>query len=306
MPYSLLQRFSVLPYLLLLMLVLVSPLFFIGGPDWVAAPWVRALWDLGHIGFFSLLLFVAQFFINLRRPTAWLLVTVGVFVAGIGIEWLQGFLGRDSSWHDVWRNLVGVWIGLFWGQKATVAVCWLRLVSVLLVAPNLWVMGEVLWLQAYTTQQFPLLSSFENRWDVKRAHGQVFLSEEQHAHGTTALKVVLNEKAYSGTGIHNLLGDWRGYEYLAMEFFNPDSLPLNMVIRITDKQHDRGEHNYDDRFNLPVMLHSGWNSIRIPIADIEQAPRARLLDLGAINRVDVFASGFAPGRIFYWDYLRLE
>lgn len=306
MPYSLLQRFAFLPHFLLLLLIAVCPLFFIGGPDWVSTPWVRVLWDFGHIGFFALLIFVGQFFLCLKRPLAWLLVTLGMLFVGIVIEWLQSFLGRDSSWQDVWRNLIGVWIGLFWGQRTTAIVWLLRVISLLLVTPNVWAMGEVLWLQAYTTRQFPVLTSFENTLDVERAHGQVFLSKEQHAQGEASLKVILNEQAYSGTGIHDLLGDWRGYKYLAMELFNPDVLPLTMMVRITDKQHDRGKNDYDDRFNLPVILHTGWNSIRIPVAEIEQAPASRLLDVGAISRVDVFVSGFASGRVFYWDYVRLE
>lgn len=30
------------------------------------------------------------------------------FTGGIGIEWLQGFVGRDRSWMDVSRNLLGI------------------------------------------------------------------------------------------------------------------------------------------------------------------------------------------------------
>lgn len=306
MPHSLLQRFSFLPRYLLLILITACPLFFIGGPDWVSAPWLRALWDLGHIAFFAVLIFVAHFFVNLQRPRVWLLITLCVFLIGVAIEWAQNFLGRDACWQDVWRNLVGVWLGLFWGQKPTLYVWRLRVLSLLLVMPNLWPMGEALWLQFYTARQFPLLTSFENKWDLERAHGRVFLSKEQHADGESSLKVILDNEAYSGTGIHYLLGDWRDHEYLAMELFNPDLLPLNMVVRITDKQHDRGKHDYDDRFNMPIMLQTGWNKIRIPLTDIAQAPRNRQLNMGEINRIDVFVSGFAPGRVFYWDYVRLE
>lgn len=306
MPYSLLQRYAFLPYCLLLLVILVFPLFFMGGPDWMSSPLVRALWDFGHIVFFALLIFTAQAFVNLQRPAAWLLVSAGAALVGMGIEWLQVFFGRDASWQDVGRNLIGVWIGLFWGQPSTRRVRFMRLVSLLLLMPSLGQLGQITWLHSYTARQFPLLTDFESKVDAARAHGRVSLSTEQYAHGRASLKITLDRRFYSGTGLHYLLGDWRGYRYLTMELFNPEPAALPMVVRITDALHDRGENNYHDRFNLPITLQQGWNTIRIPLDHIEQAPRNRLMALDQIRRIDIFASGFAPGRVLYWDYLRLE
>lgn len=289
-----------------LLLILIVPFFFIGGPDWVSPPWVSALWDFGHVIFFAGLIIALQPVINMQNPIRWLWVSLAALLVGGVIEVIQDFCGRDASLRDLLRNLLGVWIGLFWGMRATARIWLLRIVSVLLITPTLWSMGHVFWVQVYVARQFPVLNAFENATDVARVHGKVFLSTEHFAKGSASLKIVLEDEAYSGAGIHYLLGDWRGYQSLSMELFNPDTLPLSLMLRVTDQQHDRGNNDYDDRFNLPIVLQSGWNSIRIPLGDIERSPRTRLLDLGAVSRVNVFANGFAPGRVFYWDYLRLE
>ena len=120
-------------------LMFACPFFFIGGPSAVSPLFFNHLWNLGHIIFFSgATLLVLQFF-PLASWRAWLWLSIGVFCVGVCIEFLQYFVGRDSSWDDIFHNLCGGWFALFWGQKLdakrSVVLC-LRAFSLLLVIPS--------------------------------------------------------------------------------------------------------------------------------------------------------------------------
>jgi len=298
--------FSSRRYWLLVVVIAACPFFFVGGPDWVSDPFIRVLWDSGHIVFFALVLVVMQSFRALSRLRDWCWVTLGVLVIGLLIEWIQQFFGREESLTDVFHNLVGVWLGLFWRQSASRLVWGLRIAAVVLVLPSVWTLVHTGIVQWKITQQFPLLNDFETSMDLARARGVVSLSTEVHQRGLSSLKVELTNETYSSTGIDGLLGDWRGYRDLAMELYNPDVTALSLVVKVTDKQHDRGQGDYDDRFNLPILLQPGWNTIRIPMTQIEHAPKSRLLNLEEVSRIGVFSALMQPGSIFYWDNLRVE
>lgn len=111
----LLARRWLAPVLLLMLL----PLFFVGGPDWASRALYKSAWNLGHIGFFWLLI---TWLAPLRSQPGqshperitWLVVTLAVLVAGGLVELAQGSLQRQADWHDMLRNLTGAWLALAW------------------------------------------------------------------------------------------------------------------------------------------------------------------------------------------------
>lgn len=84
------------PRLRWLVLVIVAPLFFVGGPDWASGPLYKSAWNLGHIMFFAVLTLAVRPDRWLRGWQLWLVCTAVIFAAGWTIEGLQGSFGRNE------------------------------------------------------------------------------------------------------------------------------------------------------------------------------------------------------------------
>jgi VanZ family protein len=299
-----------------LLLLLAVPLFFVGGPDWVASPLLKSAWDFGHIIFFTLLLVVVQWFIPLTHWRHWVGATFVAVLAGGAIEVAQHFVGRHASWGDVFNNLAGVWLGLFWGQHIGSAkdgkwIRWGRFLSLLLIGPALWLVVESAWAEWSLRRAFPQLNSFEAHYEwqqlrVNPARVNAQLTNEIASHGTHSLQLELAEGDYAGLRLRVCYGDWSKYERLAMDLFNPDVEPLAMMLRLSDVVHDRGSNSYNDRFNRALLLQPGWNKVQIAITDIMQGPQHRPMQLDGVCNLGLFAADLKQVRRFYIDNIRLE
>lgn len=292
--------------LLLLILVLASsPLFFVGGPDWLSPPLYRALWNLGHIVFFAVLMCLVHRLWPVKSWIAALGWMMLVFVGGIAIEWLQSKLGRQASWLDVANNLLGAGLGLFWSMAARPWVWLARMsVSLLLLWP-LTTVTRVAWVQWDAARQFPLLGSFESQRELLRWSGRVERVAQHATEGYYALKLVFGTDRYSGVALDWFLGDWRGYEYLVFDVFNPDSEPLPVMIRIHDRQHDLGDMAYADRFNRRLTLAPGQSQVKIALAEILRAPDGREMNLQDLRSIGLFTVQLAQEKTLYLDNLHL-
>ncbi|WP_347331700.1 hypothetical protein [Marinimicrobium locisalis] len=294
---------------LLLLVLAASPLFFIGGPDWLSPPVVRELWNQGHWLFFSCLFFWWQARWPLPHPRQWLLVTLVVLVMSAVIEGAQTLVGRQAGWNDVLCNVTGTWLGLFWGQHASRRVWMGRILAAGLV---LWqvkvvlVVGLAQWQQQH---QFPVLGNFESRLALPFWEGAVERVPAPVAEGQYSLAVKLGgdpNTRYSGVHLKQLVGNWRGYQALKLSLYNPDESPLALTLRINDTRHDRGEGAFKDRYNGRLLLQPGWNEFRIALRDVERAPEQRAMNMASVERLMLFASGLEHSRWIYLDNLRLE
>jgi hypothetical protein len=132
------------------------------------------------------------------------------------------------------------------------------------------------------------------------------LSNAFYQQGLSALKIQFTMKKYSGVYLKVFHGDWSTYRSLAMEFYNPDTLPLLVTLRISDQRHDRSDNDYDDRFNRRLYLQPGWNPVRIPIREIQEMPIDRPMDMEQVRTLGVYTSYLTEPRVLYWDHVRLE
>lgn len=296
---------------LILVVLLVAPFFFIGGPDWVSPDVVRQLWNFGHVAFFAALTLLIHQYISLAHWHRWLLLSFFILLVGIAIELIQGVIGRHKSWQDIFNNLTGVWLGLFW-SLAPSRIVWLgRLAALIAISPaatNVLVSASYYW-QLY--QQMPVINNFESAAEFQQLHFnagrvQVVQSADNISDGQFSAKVTLNPGRYAGVRISLAVGNWTPYRQLKMHFFNPDQVPQVIVLRISDKLHDRGENRVDDRFNLPLALQAGWNNIVIPLSQIEAAPKTRAMNMGEVSSMGLFVSNLQQSKILYWDYFYLE
>ncbi len=299
---------------LVVVLALLFPLFFIGGPDAVSPPLWRALWNAGHLVFFGLLgLCVGLWLLAKGRAPSryfWAGSVIAVLLASLLIEWLQGQWGRQASWLDVCNNLLGFCLGLAWCPRpgrVQPVLLWLRLALLLPALPAVWpiVLGAALqWQQAW---QFPHLAGFETKLEVGAMRGDIALSHKHVSQGHSSVRIQLSPAPYSGVFIRRFAGDWSAYQWVLMDLYNPDAEPLRLSLRISDRQHERSQRqHYEDRFNTHLLLQPGWNLVRVPLTQVRAAPRGREMAMGQIDTLGLFATGLPQARQIYWDNLRLE
>lgn len=153
---------------------------------------------------------------------------------------------------------------------------------------------------------FPLISSFETPRDVSRwgVHDAVLMQTRVHVtHGAYSAKVTLSPGEYPGLNSDYFIGDWHGYQTLTCDIFLAGDIPLRLIIRINDKEHNQA---YADRYNHTFTLQPGPNVISIPLRDIDRAPHGRAMDMRAIALICLFAYRLDTPRTFFIDAFRLS
>jgi len=302
---------------LLVLALAVSPFLFLSGPDWASPPLYRAIWGLGHPLLFALVSVWLQKVRPLRHGWQWLLGTLGVLIVSLVIEGVQSQWGREAHWRDILGNLTGFWLGLFWaldaredtGGRIRFSVWAGRLLGLGLLAWQ-WVapFQEALntW---HRFQQFPVLADLESPRDLHAWTGDLARVVEPVAEGRYSLEIRLADRAsgqglYTGAQLKHLWGDWRSYRQLVFALYSEK--PLTLTLRINDRQHDRSDHRYEDRFNRALRLSPGWNHFAIPLTEIFEAPQGRRMNPAQIQRLLLFTSRPDQPRFIYLDDLRLE
>lgn len=291
---------------LLVPLLVAFPLFFIGGPAWVAPPLYRELWSQGHMVFFALLSLWLTSVVPMHSPRRWLLLTLAILVAGAIIEGIQSQIGRTASWEDGLRNLIGAWFGLFWSLPAHRKVYVGRALASALVLWQLSGLVPHAMSHVYRIQQFPVLANFESPRDLDIWSGNIERVTEPVREGRYSLAVYLEAQRFSGVGSYALRPDWRGYDELVFDLYNPYESALPIVLRINDRQHEQDGPRYADRFNRRLIVQPGWNEYRIALEDVRMAPKGRTMNLAEIQQVQLFVQELEQPRTLYLDYVRLE
>lgn len=291
-------------------------LFFIDGPGDDAVRSFKAFWDLGHIAVFALwsylLLKWLKVLAGLKFQKQAALLLVFTLVVGTSIELLQYGLIRTPSVHDVVRDVVGTLAALAFlaPQREALSKKVLRIFQIstaILVIGALFPFAGAMTDEYAARKSFPVLSNFENpleisRWECKTGCSIV---KGVAPDGGGSLKVPLATTLYSGVSLRYFPRDWRGFSFLSFNIFNESQEQLRMTCRVHDKWHRARGNKYSDRYNQSLTLNPGWNSIRIPLADVASAPRERRMDMAEIRSVGVFVTKLKKEMNVYIDDLVL-
>jgi VanZ family protein len=273
---------------------------------------VSQLYGFAHLLFFALMARVLAGLMGGperlfgRQAVLIMLVILG---AGGAIELIQPFFGRSTSWQDLGVDLLGGLLGLiFWVPARRelpprLLVC--AQVFALIVASVVFCKPAfTLWDIWQASRQFPVLSDFETRLEAERWSSGA-IDTRVARNGKRSLNVLLKTGKYSGTTLQRSFGDWRGYTTLAFSLYNPDPQPLSIIVSIRDWEHFRRGGEFDDRFNRTFWINKGWNDIAIPVADIENAPAERKLELNRLSEMVIFTMALPEPRRIYLDHVRL-
>jgi hypothetical protein len=308
------KKFS---FLLFAPLLLLFGLFFVGGTDEFTPRSLKIAWNFGHVIFFAIavyLLLQLAPITHRKSPLSQFLLIIGLcLMAGILIESIQFMIGRQASWGDVFRNILGGLVALiffphrqaqnnvFFGRLAKAIVT--ILVGIQLVPLALALVDEQM-----ARSQFPMLANFESQLELSRweSDANITLDSNFVINGDKSARIEFTTEKYSGLSTQFMPPDWKNYERVLFSSYLPGQAPLILSYRIHDRQHEQGDYLYHDRFNRRVLLQPGWNHISAELTDVFNAPRTRQMDMGSIANIHFYVSNQKQPRVIYLDNLRLE
>lgn len=243
-------------------------------------------------------------------------------LTGAGVEWIQGLIGRDSSWIDVGTDALGAAcaLGLVGsrpilgyrpfeskaGRRIALGVA--LLTGTLLLAPVI----EAGLALARRAAQFPVIARFDSPLDlyfgrVQSASGsRVFLPRSwARPDDGKSLRIEVTAGRWPGFVLSEPEADWTGWKTLNLDMTNPGNAPIQLTVRVHDALHDQ---RYEDRFNRSFTLEPGRRTLTIPVSKVTAAPAGRTLDLTRVSGIVIFANGrtSAPGQVFFLTKIWLE
>lgn len=287
------------------LLVACIPFFFHSTGLGIDSELERTLLNFGHIVFFALAIIALRNKLDMRTWPHWLAISIAVFLVSIIIEYAQHNTGRTRSWEDVERNLIGAWLALFWLNPPSAQIWTGRLIATGLFVSQLVMVSQASLTEYRLQNTLPMLSDFENDYELDWWQGDVSLTEERAWHGDHSMVIRLSTRTYSGARMTRLPNDWTGFTTLHFEVFNPSLLPMPLTLRINDKAHEQSLL-YQDRFNNTFIVEYGWNLIEFSLDDVRNAPSGRNMDMSNISHLELFAFELDRPREITVDYLRLR
>lgn len=297
--------------IILLVLITIFPFFFISLSSHPTGP-LSQLNSFGHFAFFAFFaLFLSRLTSIARLSIYWqtaLVITVILLLGGF-IELTQSYFDRTASWRDMGVNLLGGFGGLLFLSPVRYSLPRVLKnglqISVLGLCIFLFSSPVITLLDMYqANRHFPVLSDFETRFEADRwSRGVVDHSVARH--GNASLRVYLDTDRFSGTKLTRSFGNWQGYSALAFSIHNPDPQSLSLILSIRDLEHSSRGSEYDDRFNYSFEISQGWNDLKVPLTDIENAPAERTLNLKRLTDVVIFATNLPEPRTINLDHVRL-
>jgi len=300
---------------LFILSVIFFVLLFVGGPDYYSTRSFKAAWDLGHVLVFFLLTYLALELKTFKKLNV--ISQIGIVLGftifmGLGIEWIQSFIGRDPEIADLRRNLEGSVLAIV--LLIPYQIKFFNLKRVLLFIISLLIIIETIPLakafndEWQTRDQFPVLSNLENwfddeRWESTASH---LRAQDVASQGDYSLKAELTTQKYSGVYLKYFINDWSDFTTLKFSIYNPQNDPFELHCRLHDENHIKYGQAYDDRYNTILKIEPDWNHFEIPLNEIKEAPESRMIDLRQIKSLAFFVMRLKANRYIYIDNVYLN
>ncbi|WP_100658583.1 hypothetical protein [Alteromonas flava] len=286
-----------------------SPLFFIHLESY-GSPFINALHNGAHIGVFFVVGWALLPLFHARIRTRIAILVVATLVGSLLIEGIQEAVGRAFQWIDIYRNFIGLGLGIALRarlyvvekHKKTIANLALVCLSVIFLIDRATFIKLAVG-QVYFSLNAPVLAEFD--YAFEQANWRTFATAK-HIHQGELIVTVNEDRSYAGVAFTDFPANWNEYSGLVVEVDNPNSANISLTVKITDRQHDVGVHHYDERYNGHWSLPPGRSTLEIPIADIQSGPKHRLLNIGAINRIDFFLEQAELGTAFKLASVKLR
>lgn len=279
----------------------------------------RSLQNAGHAILFFIIAFVFCGLLHATRfkrspfMSAFIALTASMIFGG-AVEIVQGFIGREPSWSDMWLDAQGAIAGIcvflvIFARKAPRVVA-LVLASALvfnsLSLPLRWLIAE-----QQRARSFPVLADFENRWlsmfveGRSKAKTKVEPTPKQWQNNPSGrvLKAVFAEGRWPSVIFFELEPDWSGFNEFAFDVYNPQAAPVALSLRIDDQAYSR---KYSDRYNATLELRPGHTKIKLPFAEVKALKSGREMDLSRVNQIILFTGRQNQPVTLYFDNFKLN
>lgn len=290
----------------LILIIACVFLFFLVKPDYYSNRIVHLLLDSGHILFFYI--FSIWFASGIGElPAHRQLAATIVFTAAIGtlIEVGQHYIGRSASLHDVYRDVLGAtfYCVIYLNKKQNkhnhyFKFIFLFVLTLIMVDQRKLFIALKLEIEMY--KNFPALVSFNSPYALANWDGEKLQILENTVDSKYYIKAKLEAaKPYSTLTLKHFVKNWEDYNYLEIYLYLPSNNALNICFKITDRQHNRENPTYQNRFNFCQNIHSGLNHFKIPLIEIETSPLKRKLDLSDLSEVTIFSKNLKVDKNIY-------
>lgn len=283
---------------------------------------LHELWNAGHIALFWLLSFFAcRLFAAALGPVDFRKLFAGALFAtlliGGATEYLQSWVGRESSAQDLLLNLAGAALGcccmalfeLHQSRRTGDINRWLS--ATRFAGPFLFVTLcatlaalAPLWLalvdERRAARQFPVLVEYRYRSEMGR-----HIANAQTRFADGALLARFSTERYSHVSWNYLARDWSGYRALVISLDNRAGGPVSMTCRVHDFAHESNYLHYD-RFNRRFELEPGSAQLLIELDEVRSAPRDREMDMRNIASLICFTGARKPAALVAFDRITLQ
>jgi VanZ family protein len=251
----------------------------------------HVLHKTGHPVAFALLALIV---LKLLPARSYVLAFALAVAAGAATEVAQIFLDRGPSPLDVLRDAGGALAALglhagFYSARRALFLSVGGVAAFTSLAPLL------LCTAAYINRerQFPVLLQFRSSLDryfipdqFDRTRVFEMPTPWVRSSGEKTLQVGARGKWSAAVVFLEPHRDWSAYQTLAIDITNPEARDLQVMLRVHDLRHN---WLHVDRFNRKLRLPAGQRIVvRVPLHDIQQAPKGRLLNLKQVAEVALF------------------
>lgn len=274
------------------------------------------VWNSGHLFLFALIsygYFSLDSKVNHSISYKIILTTIISLILGSAIEIIQFLLHRGFSKGDIINDLLGGYIGLLalavFNKQQTLKLKATALILIIFCfAAGLRNMEKNLLDEWNMRQQFPVLSDFENqlemsRWENRRTVLQ--RTQEFTKTGVYSLKISFLPGRYPNISLEHFINNWSDYKAIRYSIYNPSNKIHTFQMKVYDKKHNSRGRNYNDRFNHKISVAPGWNTFNIPLTDIINAPKNRLMNMQQIKGFSLFTDQLKQPLTIYVDNIHL-
>ncbi len=264
----------------------------------------HAWWDFAHVPAFTcislgvLTLFRAGTFSRTQRMAAWLATLLAV----PGIEFLQGYLGREQNGVDLVYGFIGCVMGgaFFVGgrdaarfAKAAHQLAFLLGLCALAYPMLLW--GD----ERRVDRMFPVVSAFdsaleETRWIIQGCEVELRQGWEV---------TIRDNVKYPRLALVDKRRDWSSATGLGLDIVLHGNEPLGMTVVIDDAP---GVQSYENRFQQSIQLTPGTNNIRFERATLGFKTSGQPMNLKNISGLGLYFSQHDAGRMLTLTKVFLE
>lgn len=286
----------------------------------------QAARNFGHAPLFGVIAIVILWLLQLsfgRRTSVFFQYSVALIAtAGLGAlsEYMQFFTQRDADVMDLVFDLAGAvsFLAVYFSvdprlpdreHKFQRRYRWrLRIAAlvILMTAAIPTFIGAAADLHRRMT--FPELYTFSGYLEDQYLETK-FASVEYvepptgwSGHDSQVARVTFDTSQYPGLAFKGPFPDWSDYQSLKLDVFSPADSTMSVYVMVKDYK----AAPYDDRYTGMFEIGPGYNTIRIPLADIKNAPEYRQLDLAAIYVIHFFIIEPKQPVVLYLDDFFLE